>query len=483
MIESLQQLFNICDDITVHSNQVTKKSLFVAYPGDTFDGRDFIGHVIKSGAAAILYDKNNFEWKKEWKLPHLGIDKLKKRLPEIASEFYGDPSDGLRVVGITGTNGKTTSVQWLSSCLNQLNKKTGFIGTTGYGDDTNINSTENTTPDTFTIQKIIRELKEKNTSHIVMEVSSHAIDQNRIANLKFNIKVLTNITRDHLDYHGNIENYIKCKTDFLLNNELGEVIIINNDDPIGHQIIKNINKKKNYLKHLTFGINNPSDLMAKDITVSGDRTTFYLHHNKERYKFDAQIFSRYNLYNLLGVISCLIELKIRIKEIQFAVGNIIGIEGRAEVINLNSNNQPNVYIDYAHTPDALKNILEALRQRNPENLTLLFGCGGNRDKGKRKEMAKIANQLADNVIITSDNPRNESPIAIIDEISRNINIPLKKFENREAAIVYAIDSMNENDILLIAGKGHESYQEIKGKKYLFSDKKIALDNIRKNIIR
>jgi|TARA_B110000971_G_scaffold187714_1_gene197066 UDP-N-acetylmuramoyl-L-alanyl-D-glutamate--2,6-diaminopimelate ligase len=483
MIESLQQLFSICDEITVNSNQVSKKSLFIAYPGSTFDGRDFIGHVIKSGAAAILYDKNNFEWKKEWKLPHLGIDKLKKRLPEIASEFYGNPSDSLRILGITGTNGKTTSVQWLSSCLNQLNRKTGFIGTTGYGEGANINSTKNTTPDIFTIQKIIREFKEKKISNIAMEVSSHAIDQGRIDNLKFDIKLLTNITRDHLDYHGNIENYIKCKSDFLLNKQTGEVIIVNNDDPIGHQIIEETNKKKTNLKILTFGIKTPSDLMAKDIIVSDDRTTFDLHHNKNCYKFDAPIFSRYNLYNLLGVIGCLIELKITIKNIQFVVSNIIGVEGRAEVINRNSNNQPNVYIDYAHTPDALKNILEALKQRNPKTLTLLFGCGGNRDKGKRKEMGEIANQLADKVIITSDNPRDESPIDIIDEISRNINIPFKKFENREVAIVYAVENMNENDILLIAGKGHEDYQEIKGKKYPFSDKKIVLNNIRKNVNR
>ena len=230
MIESLQQLFKICDDITVHSNQVTKKSLFVAYPGSTFDGRDFIDHVIKTGVSAVLYDTNNFVWKKEWELPHLGIDNLKERLPEIASEFYEQPSDNLRVVGITGTNGKTTSVQWLSSCLNQLDRKTGFIGTTGYGDNFNINSITNTTPDIFTIQKIIREFKEKDTSYIAMEVSSHAIDQGRIDNLKFDIKVLTNITRDHLDYHGNIANYIKCKTKFLLSEITGDTIIINNDE-------------------------------------------------------------------------------------------------------------------------------------------------------------------------------------------------------------------------------------------------------------
>ena len=481
MIESLQQLFKICDDITVHSNQVTKKSLFVAYPGSTFDGRDFIDHVIKTGVSAVLYDTNNFVWKKEWELPHLGIDNLKERLPEIASEFYEQPSDNLRVVGITGTNGKTTSVQWLSSCLNQLDRKTGFIGTTGYGDNFNINSITNTTPDIFTIQKIIREFKEKDTSYIAMEVSSHAIDQGRIDNLKFDIKVLTNITRDHLDYHGNIANYIKCKTKFLLSEITGDTIIINNDDPIGSKIIKKINREKTNLEILTFGINNPSDLMAKEIIVSGDRTTFYLLHDKQHYKFDAPIFSRYNLYNLLGVIGCLLKLKITIKDIQFVVSNILGVKGRAEVINLNSKNQPNIYIDYAHTPDALKNILEALKQRNPKNLTLIFGCGGNRDKGKRKEMAKIANKLADNVIITSDNPRDESPIAIINEIVRNIDIPSKKFENREEAIIYGVERMNENDILLIAGKGHEDYQEIKGKKYPFSDKKIVLDNIRKKI--
>ena len=479
MIESLQQLFNICDDISLDSNQVTKKTLFIAFPGNNFDGRDFIGHAIKAGAAGILYDKNNFDWKKEWEIPHLGIDELKKRLPEIASNFYGSPSNDLRLVGITGTNGKTTSVQWLSSCLNQLGKKTGFIGTTGYGDSTNINPTKNTTPDILTTQKILRHFKEQNTSHIAMEVSSHAIDQGRIDSLKFDIKLLTNITRDHLDYHGNIENYIECKSNFLLNAESGDCIIINNDDPVGHKIIEKINKKKESIKILSFGIKNSSHLMAKNISVSNDRTIFYLDHNEESYKFDVPIFSKYNLYNLLGVIGCLLKLKIEIKDIQSVVSNIVGVEGRAEVINLNSSRRPNIFIDYAHTPDALKNILESLRQRNPKNLTLLFGCGGNRDKGKRQEMAKVANKLADNVIITSDNPRDESPISIINEISRNINIPFKKFEKRESAIIYAINNMNDDDILLIAGKGHECYQEIKGKKYPFSDKKIALDNIRK----
>ena len=316
-----------------------------------------------------------------------------------------------------------------------------------------------------------------------MEVSSHAIDQGRIDNLKFDIKLLTNITRDHLDYHGNIENYIECKSNFLLNSGSGECIVINNDDPVGHQIIEKINKKKNNLKVLSFGIKNASYLMARNISVSNGRTIFNLDHNEERYKFDAPIFSRYNLYNILGVIGCLLELKINIKDIQSVISRIEGVEGRAEVINLNSSNRPNIFIDYAHTPDALENILESLRQHNPQNLTLLFGCGGNRDKGKRQEMAKVANQLADNVIITSDNPRDENPIDIINEISRNINIPFKKIEKRESAIIHAINNMNDDDILLIAGKGHECYQEIKGKKYPFSDKKIALDNIRKTVIR
>ena len=445
MIESLQQLLNICDDISLDSNQVKNRTLFVAYPGNNFDGRDFIGQAIKAGAAGVLYDKNNFDWRKEWEIPHLGIDKLKKILPEIAGSFYGNPSSNLKLVGVTGTNGKTTSVQWLSSCLNRLGKKTGFIGTTGYGDGININPTKNTTPDIVTTQKILRDFKEQNKSHIAMEVSSHAIDQGRIDNLKFDIKLLTNITRDHLDYHENIENYIKCKSKFLLNAKSGGCIVINNDDPVGHQIIEKINKKKANLKVLSFGIKNSSNLMAKNISVSNDRTIFYIDHNEESYKFDVPIFSRYNLYNLLGVIGCLLEFKISIKDIQTVASNIIGVEGRAEVINLNSSHRPNIFIDYAHTPDALKNILESLRQRNPKNLTLLFGCGGNRDKGKRQEMAKVANQLADNVIITSDNPRDESPISIINEISKNINIPFKKFEKREPAIIYAINNMNDDD--------------------------------------
>lgn len=478
MIKLLNQLFDLCDDITVNSNQVKKKSLFVAYQGHQFDGRNFIDSAIKSGAAAIIYEKKNFEWKPEWNIPHMAINELKKELPIIANKFYGNPSKSFKLIGVTGTNGKTTSTVWLSSCLNQLKIKAGYVGTLGYGDNINLFPTSNTTPDVFSTQKILQYFKAKKASHIAMEVSSHAIDQKRIDTLEFDIKVLTNITRDHLDYHGSIENYIKCKTSFLLEKPLS-VIIINNDDPAGKIIAEQIKTQNKTPKLLTFGLENNSDLMAKKISFYNDRVAFDLHHKDEIYRFEAPIFGKYNLYNLMGVIGCLLKLEINIKDIQSVVLDLPQIEGRAEVIMRNDNNEPIIIIDYAHTPDALRNILETIKQHNSKKLTVLFGCGGNRDQGKRKEMAIIANQWADKAIITSDNPRDESPVDIIEEISRHINIPLKKFEKRDAAIKYAVEGMSSNDILLIAGKGHECYQEIKGKKYPFSDKNIALKVLEK----
>lgn len=478
MIDQISELFDLCDDLTIHSDQVKKNSLFVAYPGYKFDGRNYIDSAIKLGAKAILYDLKNFEWKKNWKVPHFGINELKEKLPEIAAEFYGNPSKDLKVIGVTGTNGKTTTVLWISSCLNYLNIKSGFIGTLGYGDHNKIYPTTNTTPDIFTIQKILREFKNNQTHHIAMEVSSHAIDQGRIDGINFNIKLLTNITRDHLDYHKNIKSYIQCKTSFMIGESISH-IIINNDDPAGQEVVKKIKDLKNP-NFITLGITNDSDLMAKKISYRNNKTLFDLHYDHKIYKIKSSIFGTYNIYNLLGVIACLIKLKIKIQDIQSAVEILSNVEGRAEIIGKNNKKKPNVFIDYAHTPDALENILVTLRQLKPKKLILIFGCGGNRDKGKRREMAIVANKFSDYAIITSDNPRDEKPMDIINDITKYISIPWEKFEKRHEAIEYGLKNMSSNDILLIAGKGHECYQEIQGKKYPFSDKKIALEILRTN---
>ncbi len=470
MSNSLKKLLTEFKYLEQNSANVKNESIFLAYPGESNDGRNYIAEAINNGAGAVIYDPLGFEWNKQWKLPNLPIKDLKANISSIASEFYDNPSNKINLIGITGTNGKTSSAFWVTQCLENLKRKASMISTIGYGSINELRPSINTTPDGVKIQKIINDFIFQGVQDVCLEVSSHGIDQGRVAGLDFNVRLFTNLSRDHLDYHDSIESYAETKKKFLLDEKKGN-LVINIDDPLGKIIFQE--SKLNKSKKISFGIENSATLQAKNISSEKYKTKFDLIYQEKIYRLEVPVQGIYNIYNILGVIGTLISLGYQMGHISSALKILDSVPGRSEELKTKLNKCPKVIIDYAHTPDALRNILNSLKDLTYENLNVVFGCGGNRDRGKRKEMAVIANQYADFVIVTSDNPRNEEPMQIIDDICQNLNVPYLAIEKREDAIKEVLKKANINDLILIAGKGHETYQEIKGIRKDFSDMLMA----------
>ena len=459
-------------DISNDSRHVKKNSIFLAYPGIHTDGRKYIAEALKKGAKAIVYEKKNFTWQKSWDAPHYGINDLKNNEGEIAHIFFKEPSKELLTIGITGTNGKTTCAYWISEIQNLLGKKTGLIGTLGYGHK-KLKPHAYTTPDAIFNHRILKEFKTEKIKSVVMEVSSHALSQGRVNGILFDVAVFTNLSRDHLDYHLNFKNYFDAKKKLFHFPSL-KVAVINIDDAYGKKL--KLSLVQNKTKVITYGIKN-GDIRASHIEYSLSSTTFQLITKKETYKVKAPIVGEFNVYNLLAVISGLVGSGLPIQKVIKQVSHISQVPGRME--RLGTKLTPQVFIDYAHTPDALKKALGTLKDQTEGKLVCVFGCGGDRDKGKRKEMAEAASDLADTNFITSDNPRSESPKKIISEISRSMSGAYKIEIDRHKAIFKAIEQAKKQDIILIAGKGHETYQEINGVRYPFSDKKYVKKALKK----
>lgn len=459
-------------DISNDSRHVKKNSIFLAYPGIHTDGRKYIAEALKKGAKAIVYEKKNFTWQQSWDASHYGINDLKNNEGEIAHIFFKKPSKELLTIGITGTNGKTTCAYWISEIQNLLGKKTGLIGTLGYGYK-KLKPHVYTTPDAIFNHRILKEFKTEKIKSVVMEVSSHALSQGRVNGILFDVAVFTNLSRDHLDYHLNFKNYFDAKKKLFHFPSL-KVAVINIDDAYGKKL--KLSLVQNKTKVITYGIKN-GDIRASHIEYSLSSTTFQLITKKETYKVKAPIVGEFNVYNLLAVISGLVGSGLPIQKVIKQVSHISQVPGRME--RLGTKLTPQVFIDYAHTPDALKKALRTLKDQTEGKLVCVFGCGGDRDKGKRKEMAEAASDLADTNFITSDNPRSESPKKIISEISRSMSGAYKIEIDRHKAIFKAIEQAKTQDIILIAGKGHETYQEINGVRYPFSDKKYVKKALKK----
>ena len=472
MSEDLLKIFSNCIGITSDSRKVKAGYIFLAYPGHYQDGRNYIQDALKKGASYIFYEPQNFETDLN-QLNFIPITNLKNQVSIIASEFYNYPSKKIEVIGVTGTNGKTTVVGWLQQALTLLNKKSAWIGTLGYGDSKKINNTLNTTPDAIVIQEIINQYVSKKYSFMAMEVSSHAIQQKRIEAVNFGAKILTNVSRDHLDYHSSLQEYQKIKKSFFASNA-SKFYVINADDEIGKQIIKEKN-----VKIISYGLRNNADLVARNI-VYDKSTTFDLIFRNKKYHVSCNFFGAHNISNLLSVITTLIGYQFNIDEIIHCVGKLKPICGRLERVFLKQAENTNIFLDYAHTPDALEKVLLALKETFAKKIILVFGCGGDRDPGKRKEMGIIASKLADHIIVTSDNPRSENPAQIMLHIVSAITTPYLMIENRSEAIKRAMQLINHDNILLIAGKGHEEYQEIEGKKIPYSDRETVLRVLKKN---
>jgi len=456
------------DKLTLDSTRISKNTVFIAYPGKKFDGRDFIEQAINNGAKGVVFESENFKKNINLSIPSIAINGLKSKLSSIADKFYAYPSKKVSITGITGTNGKTTSAYWLTQCLNYLGSKTAFIGTLGYGEAKSFKKIQNTTPSAIDIQYVIKDISEKKYKNIAMEVSSHGINEKRINNIDFNERLFTNLTRDHLDYHKTMKAYADVKRKFMLDEKNGS-IIVNVDDKVGETILNESTLPND--KKISFSIYKKSKIQATNISQNKKNLRLNLNYYGEFFPITLKFSGYFNIYNILGVIGCLSSKGFEIKQIIDSLNCINAVPGRSEYIT-SGDSFPSVMIDYAHTDDALENILKSVKNNAFQKILLVFGAGGDRDKGKRKAMAKIAEKFADRCIITSDNPRNENPIDIIKDISKHFNEKPIEIIDRKEAICKAIEIANKDDLVLVAGKGQEEFQEVGNKKIYFSDREV-----------
>lgn len=458
--------------LSLDSRTIKPGNLFIAYVGGNSDGRKYISEAIANGAAAVVCEEKDFDTSKKNfpnQIPIIKIENLQKFVGNIAARFYDNPSAEMTVIGVTGTNGKTSCSQFTARALEMAGKKCGVMGTLGFGFIDHLQPLNLTTPDALTLQKELAELKKAHADYVSMEVSSHSLDQYRVDGVQFNTAVFTNLTRDHLDYHGNMINYAQAKkrlfADFAIKNA-----VINLDDEYGRQFIASISKRINTVGYtLNNAPNNFQTVHAENIRLS---ETGFIADVKTPWgqgQLKSNLMGRFNVSNLLAVLSVLNLLEIPFAESLEYLSTLKTVIGRMQVFG--GNNQPLVIVDYAHTPDALEQALKALREHCRGKLWCVFGCGGERDRGKRAIMAQVAEKNSDKVVVTDDNPRREYSQKIIEDIMQGFLYPhlAISISDRRTAINYAIQNAKSEDIVLIAGKGHEPYQIIGEEKLPFSD--------------
>jgi UDP-N-acetylmuramoyl-L-alanyl-D-glutamate--2,6-diaminopimelate ligase len=457
-------------DLTAYSREVNRARAFVAYPGEVHDGRDFIPDAISRGAPAVLWEHEGFAWRDEWRLPNLGVRHLKAHASAIAGQIFGDPSAHLWMVGVTGTNGKTSTSQWIAQSLDHLGKRSAVIGTLGQGLVDQLAPAANTTPDAIVLQRTLRDVLLAGAQACAIEVSSHGLDQGRVSGIKFDVALLTNLTRDHLDYHGTMEAYAKAKASLFRARGL-KAAVLNADDPFGRELEQRL--RATALQVISYGIGT-GDLNARIERLDSAGVAFAVKSQWGEARIESSLLGRFNVSNLLGVLGVLLASGVSLADAAPILQRLHSVEGRMQT--LGGNGQPKVVIDYAHSPDALEKALTTLRDtvKAGQHLICVFGCGGDRDRGKRPVMGAIAARLAHQVIVTSDNPRTEPGHAIIDQIVAGApSSDIEVIEDRREAILAAVRRARAGDVILVAGKGHENYQEIQGVRHAFSDVAVA----------
>jgi UDP-N-acetylmuramoyl-L-alanyl-D-glutamate--2,6-diaminopimelate ligase len=471
LIESLNtfELYSDAGDfqvkgISCNSKQVSDDFIFVAIKGVNADGNKFIQEAIQKGARAVIvhgpqcpsvHGKEKVTW--------VCVDDTRRALAKLAAEFYGNPSFEIRVVGITGTNGKTTVSYLIESILKEADFIPAVIGTINYRFKDKVIPSKNTTPGPIELQSMMAYMLKEGVDYSIMEVSSHGLEQDRTDQIHFSSAIFTNLTHDHLDYHKNLEDYFQAKAKLFKNLDHSAFAVINNDDAYARRL-----RSLSRVKFITYGIESNSDIMAKDIKLDLSHTEFELSAPDFKTSLDIKLIGRHNVYNVLACFSWAVGEKLDLKIVKQALEKFNLVPGRLEKIN--SNGDFCVFVDYAHTEDALKNVLSALRQISHNRIIVVFGCGGERDKTKRPKMGSVVSNLADYAIITNDNPRSEAPEEIIEDIKKGIEsdnyciIP-ERFE----AIKKSLSLAKSGDIVLVAGKGHENYQIFKNKIMHFDD--------------
>jgi len=452
--------------LTADSRKVKSGCGFAAYPGDTSDGRNYLDQAIAAGAAGVLWEQRDYAWPQEWsQLPNVAVTGLKDRIGEIAATVYGNPSDKLWVIGVTGTNGKTSCAHWLAQSLSGSGRRSAVIGTLGNGFPDALTPSVNTTPDAIVLQQALAGYVEQGASVAVMEVSSHGLAQGRVNGVQFDVAVLTNLSRDHLDYHGDMAAYAAAKAALFQWPGL-RYAVLNADDEFGRALADQLHAGS--VEVVSYGMHNNSRVRGTALKLSAAGLEMDVESAWGNAHLVSPLLGGFNAYNLLATLAMLLVSGVPMVDAVRQLVAIKPVAGRMQA--LGGAGKPVVVVDYAHTPDALEKVLCTLREINPHGkLICVFGCGGQRDTGKRPLMGAIAARLADHVIVTSDNPRNEDPLAIIADITADMSGDYCIEADRGAAISAAVQSAGAGDVVLVAGKGHEDYQEIHGVKYPFSD--------------
>ncbi|MCL4472225.1 MAG: UDP-N-acetylmuramoyl-L-alanyl-D-glutamate--2,6-diaminopimelate ligase [Gammaproteobacteria bacterium] len=461
--------------IVADSRRVEPGDAFAAYPGERLDGRKFIAQAVSAGAGAVLWEREGFTWQPEWRVPNLGIDRLRDKIGAIASQVYNEPSRQLWTIGITGTNGKTSCCHWVAQCLTALGKKTALVGTIGNGFPGALTPAANTTPDAVSLHGLLRDYLADGARCVAMEVSSHGLAQGRVNGMHFDVALLTNLSRDHLDYHGDMESYAAAKAGLFSWPEL-KYAVLNLDDPFGTELAGRLGCSG--VQTVGYSLEgNRGDcryaVLARDLVTDEQGIRFEAVTPWGCAAVNSALLGRFNAANLLGVLAVLLVSGIKLEDAVREVGRVGPVAGRLQ--RLGGDGKPLVVVDYAHTPDALEKVLGALREimGGKGRLICVFGCGGERDRGKRPLMGEVSSRLADSVIVTSDNPRGEDPRDIIADIIAGMGANYHVNDDRAAAIDAAVRGARPHDVVLVAGKGHEDYQEIRGVRLPFSDAEVA----------
>ncbi|MDY7540350.1 UDP-N-acetylmuramoyl-L-alanyl-D-glutamate--2,6-diaminopimelate ligase [Undibacterium sp. RTI2.1] len=471
------------------SRAIAAGDVFFAFPiaGSSGDGRRHIQDAIANGAAAVVFESDDFEaekfvWDAAWPVPHKSIPQLQAKAGEIAHVWYAQPDRDMLTVAVTGTNGKTSCSQWLAKALSLTGKPSAVIGTLGVGNYKdgvlhNLVETGFTTPDAIQLQRRLADLRDTGAKALAIEASSIGLHQGRLNGLHVDVALLTNLTRDHLDYHGDMAAYAAAKTMLFDWPDLG-VAVLNLDNAYGVQLVQHLKTTQQKTKVLAYSLEHKEHhdaavIFASNVRTQHSGTSFHVDSPYGSGLVKTQMIGRFNVSNILGVLSVLLATGVVWSKAVSVIEKLTSVPGRMQ--QLGTPGHVMVIIDYAHTPDALEKTIQTLQQVASERhggLWCVFGCGGDRDPGKRPQMGKIAQQ-AQHVVVTSDNPRTENPSQIIAHILQGMSDKPQVIEDRAAAILFAIKHAGNNDVVLLAGKGHESYQDINGKKWPFSDEEHA----------
>lgn len=455
-----EQVQNICYD----SRHVTKGDVFVAICGYETDGHKYISMAMQNGASLVVCER-----KPDEDIQYVLVDNSRYALAIMGKNYFGSPSEKMKIIGITGTNGKTTTTYLIKTVLENEGYKVGLIGTNQNLIGDKVIETERTTPESFELHKLFDEMYKAGCDYVVMEVSSHSLVLDRVAGIDFEVGVFTNLTQDHLDFHKTMEEYLKAKSILFTKCKKG---VINIDDPEAKKIIDRAT-----CEVTTYSADSDkATIIAKNIKLKANGIEFASVTKGEIARVSLCIPGKFSVYNALAAIGCALAVGIHLDQSALALHKAQGVKGRVEVVPTDTNYT--VLIDYAHSPDGIKNVLTAVRGVTKGRVIALFGCGGDRDKTKRPRMGAISAKFADYCIVTSDNPRTEQPEAIIDDIlegMKDIKCPYKVIVNRVDAIHYALEFAKKNDTIVLMGKGHETYQEINHVKNHLDEREVIRD--------